>query len=161
MKLDWVSIPNDTSKLMHACLHGRLNWGLRDHGEWKSHSGLKVVSDSCTDDLIFPAILLLIPLNTWIKLLILQTILFRPWWTSNSFRVSFKSEISIQVYMIPNRRHFTPDWVFNPEWKMERTRSGTSCNSIRIHVNKYNSIPYDLNGIGISSIRIGTQFRLT
>ena len=37
------------------------------------------------------------------------------------------------------------------------TRSGMSCNSIRIHVNKYNSIPYDLNRNGKSSIRIETQ----
>ena len=31
--------------------------------------------------------------------------------------------------------------LFNPEWKMEWTQSGISCNSIRIHVNKYNSTP--------------------
>ena len=44
----------------NSCLHGRLSWGLKDHGEWKSHSGLKLVSDLCTDNLIFPAILALI-----------------------------------------------------------------------------------------------------
>ena len=35
-----------------------------------------------------------------------------------------------------------------------------SCDSIRIHVNKYISIPYGLNRNGISSIRIVTQSRL-
>ena len=40
---------------------------------------------------------------------------------------------------------------------MEWTRSGISCNSIRIHVNNYNSVPYDLNRNGMSSIRIETQ----
>ena len=73
-------------------------------------------------------------------------------WTS----ISFKSEISIQVYMIPNR-HLIPDRVFNREWKMEWTRSRMSCNSIRIHISKYNSIPYDLSRNGMSSIRIETQ----
>ena len=34
---------------LNSCLHGRLSWGLKDHGEWKSHSGLKLVSNSCTD----------------------------------------------------------------------------------------------------------------
>ena len=27
---------------LNSCLHGRLSWGLKDHGEWKSHSGLKL-----------------------------------------------------------------------------------------------------------------------
>ena len=26
----------------NSCLHGRLSWGLKDHGEWKCHSGLKL-----------------------------------------------------------------------------------------------------------------------
>ena len=43
-----------------------LRGGLHESGfgERKSHSGLKLVSDSCTDNLIFPAILALIHLNT-------------------------------------------------------------------------------------------------
>ena len=36
---------------LNLCLHGRLSLGLKDHGEWKSHSGLKLVSHSCTDNL--------------------------------------------------------------------------------------------------------------
>ena len=59
---------------LNLCLHGRLSWGLKDHGEWKSHSGLKLVSDSSTINLIFPVILALTHLNTWIKHPILQTI---------------------------------------------------------------------------------------
>ena len=42
-----------------AFYHERLSCGLKDYGESKSHSGLKFVSDSCTDNLIFPAILAL------------------------------------------------------------------------------------------------------
>ena len=75
-----------------------------------------------------------------------------------SFQALFGGELSIQVYMIPNQ-HFIPDPVFNPGWKMEWTWSRMSCNSIRIHVNKYNSIPYGLNRNRISSIWILTQSR--
>ena len=59
---------------LNSCLHGRSSWGLKDHGEWKFHSELKLVSDSCTDKLIYLAILALIYLNTRIKLPIFQTI---------------------------------------------------------------------------------------
>ena len=53
-------------------------------------------SDSCTDNLIFPAILPLTHLNTWIKLLILQTI--------------FISAV-MNVDFIPS---FNQEWNFDP-----------------------------------------------
>ena len=72
MNPDWVSIPNDTSKSI------RVKWEIELRIErsrrMKISSGLKLVSDSCNNNLIFPAILALIHLNTWIKLPILQTI---------------------------------------------------------------------------------------
>ena len=64
---DWVSVPNDTSNSIRVYMGEWVE-------DWKSHSGLKLVSDSCTNNLIFPEILALIHLNTSIKLLILQTI---------------------------------------------------------------------------------------
>ena len=75
-------------------------------------------------------------------------------------RVLFQSEISIQVYMIPNR-YFIPDRVFDPNWKIEWSQSETSCNSTRMHVNKNISIPYSVNRNGVSSIRIAAQFGFT
>ena len=112
MNPDWVSIPNDTSKL-NSCLHGRLSWGLKDRGEWKSHSGLELVSDSCTDNLIFPAILALIHLNTWIKLPILQTI--------------FISAI-MNIDFIPS---FIEEWNFDPSLHDSKStfHSGSSVQS--------------------------------
>ena len=80
---------------------------------------------------------------------------------SISFRVSFKSEISIQVYKIPNR-HFIPDREFNPE-KTERNeldqsiRNELQLNPDLYYINKYNSIRYDLNRNGMSSVRTETQ----
>ena len=134
-----------------------LSWGLKDHGEWKSHSGLKLVSDSCTDNLIFPAILALIHLNTWIKLPTLQTIFI-----SAIMNVDFIPSF-IQKWNFDPSLHDSESTFHSgssvPEWKMEWTRSGMSCNSIRIHVNKSNSISYDLNRNGMSSIRIETQSR--
>ena len=66
-------------------------------------------------------------------------------WTSVSFRVSFQSEFSIQVHMIPSR-HFIPDCMSvlsGMKNGMNPTRM--SYNSIRIHANKYNLIPYGQN----------------
>ena len=108
----------------------------------KSHSGLKLVSDSCTNSLIFPMILPLILLNTWIKLPILQTI----------FILAI-----MNVDFIPS---FIQEWNFDPSlhdsesifYSGSSVQSGmkngmnsirrSSCNSIRIHINKYNSIPW-------------------
>ena len=91
-KRHFVSIPNDTSNSIRVYMG---DWGLKDHREWKSHSGLKLVSDSCTNNFIFPAILAL-HLNTWIKLPILQTI--------------FISAI-MNVDLIPS---FIQEWNFDP-----------------------------------------------
>ena len=146
--------PKRHSKL-NSCLHGRLSWGLKDHGEWRSHSGLKLVSDSCTNNLIFPAILALIHLNTWIKLPILQAI-FISAIMNVDFIPSFIQEWNFDPSLHDSQSTFHSG-VFNPEWKMEWTRSGMSCNSIRIHVNKYNSILCGLSRNGMTSIRIETQ----
>ena len=48
----------------NSCLHERLRCGWKDHGESKSHSGLKLVSDSCTENLFLSGILALIHLST-------------------------------------------------------------------------------------------------
>ena len=136
---------------LNSCLHGRLSWGLKDHGKCKSHSGLKRVSDSCTNNLIFPMILALIHLNTWIKLPVFQTILI---------------SATMNVDSIPR---FIEEWNFDPSLHDSEStfhsgssvqsgmKNGMSCNSIRIHVNKYNSIPYDLDKNGMRSIRTETQ----
>ena len=153
MNPDWVSILNDTSVRVYM---GELSWGLKDHGERESHSGLKLVSDSSTNNLIFPVILALIHLNTWIKLPILQTI--------------FISAI-MNVDFIPS---FIQEWNFDPSLHESESafHSGSSVQSgmkngmnsirnelqpFRIYVNKYNSVPYDLNRNGMSSIRIEIQ----
>ena len=44
----------------NSCLYERLRCGWKDHGESKSHSGLKLVPDSCTDNLILSGLLALI-----------------------------------------------------------------------------------------------------
>ena len=63
-------------------------------------------------------------------------------WTSVSFRVSFQSEISIQVHMIPSW-HFIPDCMsVLSGMKIGMNPTRMSYNSIRIHANKYNLIPY-------------------
>ena len=118
MNPDWVSISNDTSNSIRVYMEIEFSWGLKDHGQWKSHSGFKFVSDSCTNNLIFLAILALIHLNTWTKLPILQTIFISAIMNVDFIPSSFKSEISIQVYMIPNR-YFIPDTV--KEWTVEHS----------------------------------------
>ena len=45
-------------------LHERLDRGLKYRGKSKSYSGLKIISDLCTDPLIVSAILALIHLST-------------------------------------------------------------------------------------------------
>ena len=117
---------------LNSCLHGRLNWGLKGHGEWKSHSGLKLVSDSCTNNLIFPVILALIHFNTWIKLPILQTIFI-----SAIMKVDFIPRF-IRVKFLSKFTRSRSPFHFGSS-----VQSGmkNGMNSIRIHVNKYNSIP--------------------
>ena len=41
----------------NSCLHETLSRGLKDLAESKSHSGLKLVPDSCTDHLMISPIL--------------------------------------------------------------------------------------------------------
>ena len=165
MNPDWVSIPNDTSNSIRSCLHEKLSWGSKDHVEWKSHSGLKLVSDSCTDNLIFPAILALIQLNTRIKLLILQTIflgiikvdfilsLIQEWMnfdpslhdsestfhSRSSVQTGMKNEINFignKLHSLPLNRDSCKQIQFNPLWSQQKQNEfDPAWNLIRIHVN--------------------------
>ena len=156
MNPDWVSIPNDNSNSIRVYMGNWVeDWKITENEnlipDWSSFQ----IHHSCTDNLIFLAILALIHLHAWIKLPILQTI--------------FISAI-INVDFIPS---FIQDWNFDPSLHdSELTfRSGSSVqsgmknrmNSIRnelqlIHVKRYNSIPYHLNRNGMSSIRCRAKF---
>ena len=159
MNPDWVSILNDSSNSIRVYMGDWVeDWKITANEnlipDWNSfHSSC--INDSCINNLIFPVILALIHLNTWIKLPILQTI--------------FISAI-MNVDFIPS---FIQEWNFDPglhdSESTLRSRSSVQfgmkngMNSIRneLQLNpdsckqiQFN--PYDLNRNGMSSIRIET-----
>ena len=138
----WLSIPNALQ--MHCDvnpgLHERLSWGLKDgavnQNMIRNWNFFLII---CTDHSYFFG-----DFSTYkFKLsCFANNLYFGHNWTSVSFRVSFQSEISIQVHMIPSW-HFIPDCMSvlsGMKNGMNPTRM--SYNSIRIHANKYNLIPY-------------------
>ena len=151
MNPDWVSIPNN------PCLHERLDWGIKDRGKSKSYSGLKIILDLCTDPLIVSAILALIHLSTWIKLSVLQKNFISVIMNVDFIQMKSWQEWNLDQSLHESDSTFRSGRAFDPEWKMEWTQSRMSCNSILIHVYKYNPIPYVFNRNGMSSIRIVTQ----
>ena len=150
MNPDWVSIPNDTSNSIRVYMGDWVE-------DWKITANENLIPDWNSFQIHVPTSYFSGDFTTYTLKYVNKTSHFANnlYFGHNEHR--FHSEFhSIQVYMIPNR-HFIPDRMFNPEWKMEWTRSGVSCNSIRIYVNKYNSIPHDLNRNWMSSIGIETQ----
>ena len=92
----------------------------------------------------FHVILALINLNTWIKLPILQAI-FISAIMNVDFIPSFIQEWNFDPSLHDCESTFHPGSSVQSGIKNGMNSTGISCNSIRIHLNKYNSIPYDLS----------------
>lgn len=128
------------------CLHMK-DWVEDGKIKIKSHSWLKLVSDSRPTTLFFSASLAFIQLSlryTWMKLSILQ----QQWWTSSSFEniPSFIPEWnfdSSSVYMIKNRHNYhSGSSVFRSVMK-NGVNSGMSCNSIFEYTFNHSGRDYD------------------
>ena len=120
---------------------------MKNHGKSKTHSGLTLVSDSCTDPLIFLAMLAL--------LICKQSLLYQL--TNIDFIPGFIPELNFDSGLHDSKSTFHSRSSAQSGMKNGQTQPGMSCNSIQIRLNKFNSIPYDLNTNEMSSIWIETQ----